>query len=205
MGGVILVGSVVVWFLGAFPNSLEPMGNQARQVGTESVNQLPVIKDAETAQTKVLPEPYNRRDAFAKSEEQARLEHSFLGRLGHAIAPIFAPLGFDWRTSVAVVTGFVAKEIVVSTLGVLYAAGADVDEESEALRRSLRASGMTPLGAYTLMAFVLIYIPCLATVAVIRRETNSWRWTAFSIGYSLVLAWIVSFLIYQVGRILGLA
>ena len=96
-------------------------------------------------------------------------------------------------------------EIVVSTLGVLYATGADVDEESEALSRSLRASGMTPLGAYTLMAFVLIYIPCLATIAAIRRETNSWKWTAFSIGYSLILAWVVSFLIYQGGRILGLA
>jgi ferrous iron transport protein B len=137
--------------------------------------------------------------------ETAQLENSFLGRLGRFIQPIFAPLGFDWRTSVAVLTGFVAKEIVVSTLGVLYAAGADVNEESEALRRSLRASGMTPLGAYALMAFVLIYIPCLATVAVIRRETNSWKWTGFSVGYSLALAWVVSFLIYQGGMILGLA
>jgi ferrous iron transport protein B len=204
MGGVILVGSVVVWFLGAFPKSSEPVENQTGQARTESVKQLMVIKDAETEQSTALPEPYYRRGVLARGEEQARLERSFLGRLGHAIEPIFAPLGFDWRTSVAVVTGFVAKEIVVSTLGVLYAAGADVDEESEALRRSLRASGMTPLGAYALMAFVLIYIPCLATVAVIRRETNSWRWTAFSIGYSLVLAWVVSFLIYQVGRIFGL-
>ena len=101
-------------------------------------------------------------------------------------------------------TGFVAKEIVVSTLGVLYAAGADVNEESEALRRSLRTSGITPLGAYALMAFVLIYIPCLATVAVIRRETNSWKWTGLRISYSLVLAWVVSFLIYQGGTIVGL-
>ena len=137
-------------------------------------------------------------------EALARLSQSYLGRLGQLIQPVFAPLGFDWRTSVAVVTGFVAKEIVVSTLGVLHAAGADVDEESEALRRSLRASGMTPLGAYTLMAFVLIYVPCLATVAVISRETNSWKWAAFSIAYSLTLAWVVSFLIYQGGRLLGL-
>jgi ferrous iron transport protein B len=149
-------------------------------------------------------EPVNSVQERDQNNEMARLEKSFLGRLGHFIEPVFAPLGFDWRTSVAVVTGFVAKEIVVSTLGVLYATGADVNEESEALRRSLRASGMTPLGAYALMAFVLIYIPCLATVAVIRRETNSWKWTGFSIGYSLVLAWVVSFLIYQGGMILGL-
>jgi ferrous iron transport protein B len=92
----------------------------------------------------------------------------------------------------------------VSTLGVLHAAGADVNEESEVLRRALRASGMTPLGAYALMAFVLTYVPCLATVGAIRRETNSWKWTAFSITYSLTLAWVVAFVIFQGGRLLGL-
>jgi ferrous iron transport protein B len=203
MGGVILVGSVVIWFLGAFPRSSELPGSLTGQVGTESANQVMVLKVAETEKPMVHSEADYHPDDLAQSEEQVRLERSFLGRLGHAIEPIFAPLGFDWRTSVAVLTGFVAKEIVVSTLGVLYSTGADVNEESEALRRSIRASGMTPLGAYTLMAFVLIYVPCLATVAAIRRETNSWRWSAFSIGYSLVLAWIVSLLIYQGGRLLG--
>ena len=204
MGGVILVGSILIWVLGAFPRHPEfPPGYagdeghisniQGRRLGSETSAQMPggqLVK----AQPK----------GEGQIEAPARLSQSYLGRLGHLIQPVFAPLGFDWRTSVAVITGFVAKEIVVSTLGVLHAAGADVNEETEALRRSLRASGMTPLGAYTLMAFVLIYVPCLATVAVISRETNSWKWAAFSIAYSLTLAWVVSFLIYQGGRLLGL-
>jgi ferrous iron transport protein B len=204
MGGVILVGSIVIWFLGAFPRppELSPMSAE----GTERVEQ------AQGQQPSIIPPGQQQVQIEQKagkvetdgSEDMSRLGQSYLGRLGKAIQPIFAPLGFDWRTSVAVVTGFVAKEIVVSTLGVLYAAGADADEESEALRRSLRASGMTPLGAYGLMAFVLIYVPCLATVAVISRETNSRKWAAFSVGYSLALAWVVSFLIYQGGKILGL-
>jgi len=93
---------------------------------------------------------------------------------------------------------------VVSTLGVLYATGSDGNDENEAMRRALRASGMTPLAAYALMAFVLTYVPCLATVGAIRRETNSWKWTAFSIAYTLTLAWVVAFVIYQGGRLFGL-
>ncbi len=204
MSGVILVGSILIWVLSSFPRSPDLHRGQAVEGGATSATQERVLTVAESQQpvSPSTPEDYLKNSDL--NNEMARLESSFLGRLGHFIQPIFAPLGFDWRTSVAVLTGFVAKEIVVSTLGVLYAAGADVNEESDALRRSLRASGMTPLGAYTLMAFVLIYIPCLATVAVIRRETNSWKWTGFSIGYSLVLAWMVSFLIYQGGRIVGL-
>jgi len=204
MSGVILVGSILVWVLGSFPRSADLHRGQNVERGATSPTQERVISLAESRQPM---SPAAKEDDPQNPEldmEMAQLENSFLGRLGRFIQPIFAPLGFDWRTSVAVLTGFVAKEIVVSTLGVLYAAGADVNEESEALRRSLRASGMTPLGAYALMAFVLIYIPCLATVAVIRRETNSWKWTGFSVGYSLALAWVVSFLIYQGGTIVGL-
>ncbi len=204
MSGVILVGSILVWVLGSFPRSPDLHRGQAVERGVTSATQERVLTVTESQQPVSPAVTENNLKNSDPDNELARLESSFLGRLGHLIQPIFAPLGFDWRTSVAVLTGFVAKEIVVSTLGVLYAAGADVNEESEALRRSLRTSGITPLGAYALMAFVLIYIPCLATVAVIRRETNSWKWTGLSISYSLVLAWVVSFLIYQGGRIIGL-
>jgi ferrous iron transport protein B len=204
MGGVILVGSIVIWFLGAFPQNVNMVETQHKKSGVPDTQQEVAFTGAGSQQSVAQLEQANSPPVSDKATEQIRLERSFLGQLGHAIEPIFAPLGFDWRTSVAVVTGFVAKEIVVSTLGVLYASGADVSEDSEALRRSLRASGMTPLGAYGLMAFVLIYVPCLATVAVIRRETNSWKWAGFSVVYSLVLAWVVSFLIYQGGKLLGL-
>jgi ferrous iron transport protein B len=112
-------------------------------------------------------------------------------------------LGFDWKTSVALVTGFVAKEIVVSTFGILYHTGEDVGEESENLRTAIRGA-MTPLIGYGFMVFVLVYTPCLATVAVIRRETGSWGWTGFSVGYSLALAWILAFAIRHGAVFLGL-
>jgi ferrous iron transport protein B len=196
MGGVILVGSMVVWFLGAFPG--HPV--------------TPAFEPAARSQTALTPDPAEPSSAWPRSaqgmeaseREKVRLERSYLGRLGRVIQPIFAPLGFDWQTSVAVLSGFVAKEIVVSTLGVLYATGSNENDENEALRRALRASGMTPLAAYALMAFVLTYVPCLATVGAIRRETNSWKWTAFSIAYTLTLAWVVAFVIYQGGRLFGL-
>jgi ferrous iron transport protein B len=197
MGGVILVGSMVVWFLGAFP----------RHPVTPALE--PAARSETAAVTSDLAEPSAAgaragHEIGASERERLRLERSYLGRLGRVIQPVFAPLGFDWQTSVAVLSGFVAKEIVVSTMGVLYAAGSEGNEENEALRRALRASGMNPLGAYALMAFVLTYVPCLATVGAIRRETNSWTWTAFSIAYSLALAWVVAFAIYQGGRLLGL-
>jgi ferrous iron transport protein B len=124
-----------------------------------------------------------------------------MGRIGKALAPVFAPLGIDWRGGVALLSGFVAKEIVVSTLGVLYAV--DADEKSEALRTALRTSGMTPLSALSMMVFVLLYLPCLATVTTIRRETGSYKWMAFSILYSTSIAWLVAFMVYQVGKLLG--
>ncbi|MCK7514586.1 MAG: hypothetical protein MZV70_68380 [Desulfobacterales bacterium] len=101
----------------------------------------------------------------------------------------------------SLLSGFVAKEIVVSTLGVLHAAG-DSDEEG-ALEKALVASGMTPLSALSMMVFVLLYLPCLATTTAIRRETGSTRWMLFSIGYSTAVAWGMAFLVYQGGRLLG--
>ena len=124
-----------------------------------------------------------------------------MGIIGKAIAPVFAPLGIDWRGGVSLLAGFVAKEIVVSTLGVLHA----VDEEgSEALREALKTSGMTALGAFSMMIFVLLYIPCIATVATIRKETNSIKWTLFSIGYTTMVAWLMAFIVYNGGRLIGL-
>ena len=197
MAGVILIGSMVVWFLGAFPRpTLLP---SAELPGPIQAGQLSVDSPASLAGGQ-----RSGGEGEASAGQKLRLEQSYLGRLGRLVQPVFAPLGFDWQTSVAVLSGFVAKEIVVSTLGVLYAAGTNVNEENEALRRALRASGMTSLAAYALMAFVLTYVPCLATVGAIRRETNSWKWTAFSIAYSLTLAWVVAFVIYQGGRLLRL-
>lgn len=122
---------------------------------------------------------------------------SMAGKIGHFFEPLVKPLGFDWRAVVALLFGFVAKEIVVSTFGALLGGG------TRATISTKLQTIFTPLTAYTFMAFTLLYTPCLATVAVIRKETGSWKWAAFAIGYSLVLAWLVAFLIYRVGLLFG--
>ena len=126
---------------------------------------------------------------------------SYIGSIGRALAPIFAPLGFGtWQAAVSFVFGLLAKEVVVSTMSILYVGGSEVSQD--ALVGALREV-FTPLTAYAFMAFSLLYTSCIATIAAIRRETNSWKWTVFSVTYQFALAWIVAFLIYQVGSLLG--
>lgn len=128
---------------------------------------------------------------------------SIFGAVGTFIAPFFAPLGFgDWRSSVALLTGFVAKEAVVATMGILNNLG-EVGEDSVQLIASLQMY-FTPLKAYAFMTFTLLYMPCIAAFAAIKREMNSWKWTLFAVGYQTSVAWIVSFIVYQGGRLLGL-
>jgi len=123
---------------------------------------------------------------------------SIAGMIGRFFEPLVKPLGFDWRAVVALMFGFFGKEIIVSTFGALLGVG----QNKVAMSTKLHTI-FTPLTAYTFMAFTLLYTPCLATVAVIKKETGSWKWAAFAIAYSLALAWIVAFLIYRVGLLFG--
>ena len=194
MGGVILIGSIIIWVLANFPRDrqMEQRFEQQRTaLRTEYADQAP---EALQARKQALAELIRRHQA-------ARADHSLMGRLGRAMQPVFAPIGVDWRGGVALLSGFVAKEIVVSTLGVLHAVS-DL-QESKALEKSLKSAGMTPLSALAMMLFVLLYLPCLATVAAIRRETGSARWMVLSICYSTSVAWVTAFLVYQGGHLLG--
>jgi len=132
-----------------------------------------------------------------------KLSKSYAGQIGKFIEPVIRPLGFDWKCGVALITGVAAKEIVVSTFGVLYQSGAKADEKSAGLREAVKRN-MTPLSALSFMFFTLIYIPCLGALGAMYRELGSLKWTLFAVGYSLTLAWIVSFIIYQGGVQLGL-
>jgi ferrous iron transport protein B len=205
MGGVILIGSVIIWSLSAFPRQVTFSKDfQGARRAVDARYEM-FLETADYEQREVLlREKESALQAIDLEAAKERIEKSYLGGLGKVLAPVFSPIGIDWRGSVALLSGFVAKEIVVSTLGVLYAAGEQSGEENEALQTALKRSGMTPLSAYALMVFVLIYVPCLATVSTIKRETNAWKWAFFSIGYSCCLAWVVSFIIYQGGRLLGL-
>ncbi len=208
MGGVILIGSILVWALSSFPRNVSYSRDYeadrqriqeqylAEKVGVAQSGQVEDVSSMEQEMKAKIGEV----EALEREEFQ---RNSLLGRLGKGIAPVLRPLGFDWKGGVALLTGFVAKEIVVSTFGILYQAGTKAGEESERLRASIR-DAMSPLTGYAFMIFVLIYTPCLATVATIRRETGSWQWTGFSVGYGLLLAWILAFVIYQGGMILGL-
>jgi len=153
--------------------------------------------------------PLSGHDLQSYPNTSTQLEQSYAGQLGHLIEPVIRPLGFDWKTGIALVAGFAGKEIVVSTLGTLYSiedtgSGEINAQESGFAERVREQSGYTPLVAYVLMLFVLIYVPCLATVAIIRHETNNWKWPLFLIGYTLALAWLVSFVVYRAGLLYGL-
>jgi len=202
MGGVILVGSMVIWFLTVFPKAGVYSRDYAAEAARVAATYENKIQSAPEGEKPLLKA---RKDEDLAAIERARqaesVEYALIGRIGKALAPVFVPLGIDWRGGVALVSGFVAKEIVVSTLGVLYAA--DEAERSDALRSALKSSGMTPLSALSMMIFVLLYLPCLATVTAIRRETGSLKWMFFSIFYSTSLAWIAAFCVYQGGCLLG--
>ena len=154
MGGIIIIASVIIWFLGYYPN----------------------------------------HDAYSTTAEQQ--ENSYIGQIGKAIEPVIEPLGFDWKMGVGILSGIGAKELVVSTLGVLYTNDDGIESVDLADRIPI-----TPLVAYGYMLFVLIYFPCIATVAAIKNESGSWKWAAFTICYTTLLAWIVAFLVHQVGGI----
>lgn len=203
MGGIILVGSIIIWTLSAFPRTtLYSHDYPAAIAHIESVFTQRIDGATPSARPTLEAEKAGRLQEIQRAMRAEQTANSFMGLIGKAVAPVFAPLGIDWRGGVSLLAGFVAKEIVVSTLGVLHA----VDEEgSEALRQALVDSGMTPLAAFSMMIFVLLYIPCIATVATIRKETNSMRWTFFSIGYTTVVAWLMAFIVYNGGRLIGLA
>ncbi|MCD8210987.1 MAG: ferrous iron transport protein B, partial [Prevotella sp.] len=146
-------------------------------------------------------------------DDQAQQEQSYIGRMGKAVEPIFRPQGFDWKLDISLIAGVGAKEIVASTIGVLYAndesvaESSDEDEEEviqkkyQILRQKMTADGITPLIAFAYLIFTLIYFPCIATIAAIKGETGSWKWTLFTAGYTTVLAWIVSMAVYQIGSL----
>jgi ferrous iron transport protein B len=193
MGKIILIGSILIWALSNFPR---PPGAAEPSARTDPAPVAAALASDAGGQADL-------EAAQRRAQKAAQTEYSFIGRIGRMIAPVFEPLGIDWRGGVALLSGFVAKEIVVSTMGVLYATG-ESDEE-DALERALTASGMTPLSALSMMVFVLLYLPCFATTAAIRRETGSTRWMLFSIGYSTAVAWLMAFFVFQGGRLIGLS
>jgi ferrous iron transport protein B len=184
-GGVILGATLVLWALLYFPR-VEPLGS----MDADGVAEVHAVSEA--------------------GDRQVALEQSFAGRIGHFIEPAIAPLGFDWQIGVGLIGAFAAREVFVSTMGVVYGVGDSADENSVDLRERLReqrredgSPRYTPLVGASLMVFFAIAFQCLSTFAVLRRETQSWRWPLLIVAYITLLAWGTSFAVYQGGRWLG--
>lgn len=183
VGGIIIVGSIVIWFLQTFPLEVELSKDYQQEIS---------ILEAET-------EPNQTSINKLKLEMDQESQHKrYLGQIGAFIQPVFSPMGFDTNTSIALLTGVVAKEIVVATFGVLYAQGDQVDENTVSLRESI-ASSMNVVTAVSFMIFTLLYIPCMSTIAIMYRETQSWKWTAFSVGFSITLAYVLAASVSLIG------
>lgn len=182
MGGVILVASLIIWALSYFPR---PSQEQIAQT-----------------QTELFQEHIENVDAATVSAT----ENSYLGHIGKFISPIFEPLGFNWKMTVSLLSGTVAKETVVSTLGVLY--NGDADSEDTALSERIQQPNpktgrpdFTPLVSACFLIFVLLYVPCIATVTAVVKETGSWKYGAFTLCYNTFVAWLLAFIVYQVGTL----
>lgn len=189
-GTVIFVSAIFIWFLSNFPFNPQ-LSKDYDNLIVEAGDNEELINKLETQQ------------AYEKSEK------SLAATLGKFITPVLKPIGVkDWKLTVGLIGGFIAKEIVVSTLGTLHSVS-EADEESQTLRNALLTVQdehgnklYSPLSAYSIMIFVLLYIPCAAVVAVIKKETNSWRWPIFTIIYTTAIAYIISFSIYQIGSLI---
>lgn len=191
-GTVILAISIVLWALTYFPRTTNTTVNFPNNPDGTIPNNVEMQKINED---------------FRNSEQ---IKNSFAGKLGHFIEPAIAPLGFDWKIGVALIASFAAREVLVSTLSIIYNVGKDENEESETLISAIRDAKKddgtpvwTPLTALTLMVFFVLAMQCMSTVAVVRRETNSWAWTLFMVGYMTALAYFGAFLTYQGGKLLG--
>jgi ferrous iron transport protein B len=204
MGNVILIASVLIWALGYFPTNINYSKNFDAQISKVQQN-----KSLSLQQKNVLIDVLNNEKTAEKQEK------SYIGQLGHAIEPAIAPLGFDWKMGVSILTGLAAKEVVVSTMGVLYLSESASVNDTETLKNRIKEqkhnSGtlkgrdvFTPLASISFMLFILIYFPCVAVIAAIRKEAN-WRWALFTMVYTTALAWFIAFAVYQVGSILLLS
>ena len=216
MGTIILLASIIIWAMGYFP--LGKKYEVAFNKKIEQVNKHAFIKlkqdNLTPVQIKTLEASRDREINILKGElSMKKQENSFIGRIGHFIEPAIRPLGFDWKMGVSLIAGGAAKEVVVSTMGVLYPSSQGRNSKeglSRRLREQVYTSGphkgqkvFTPLSALTFLLFILIYFPCIAVVAAIKNETGQWKWSLFLAAYTTTLAWIMAFIVFQGGSLLG--
>ena len=190
MGGVVLIVSIIIWALGKFPIN--------KTLENDYLQKSNLIKTSSLSEN----DRSLKIDSLKTAYNSEQVHESYIGQIGDVFVPFFKPLGFEWQEAVALLTGFIAKEVVVSSMGVLYATGNDGDR-NERLSAAIKVH-FTPLKGLAFMMFVLLYTPCIVTLVTVVKELKSVRWSIFSVVYQIVLAWGVAFAIYQGGKIIGL-
>ena len=200
MGGVVLVFSVVLWVMQSYPKN-EALDKEYTPKFLALNERIQAVPSKDTALRRRLQK---ERETLRREKEMRFTRTTFLGVMGRGIEPLLRPAGMDWRMGVSLLTGFVAKEVVVSSMGVLYHVGQEADETSRTLRNQIRRH-YTPLQGLSFMLFVLLYTPCLVAFVTLVREIRSSKWSIFSLAYQLILAWSVAFIVYRVGRMMGFA
>jgi len=209
MGGVIMVASIIIWFLGYYPQGNEQTQaiETKKQELIEKYSELKIHADSDLAE-KIETEQQKKLEELDHIQEKVRHEGSYIGRIGKSIEPAIQPLGFDWKMGVSLLSGVAAKEIVVSTMAVLYQT--DEAEPSgnaqliEQIRNDKYPDGtpvFTTLSAISFLIFILVYFPCVAVIAAIKKEAGSWKWALFTIFYTTGLAYFLSLVIYQAGQL----
>ncbi|HON56290.1 MAG TPA: ferrous iron transport protein B [bacterium] len=196
-GTIILAASILIWAITTFPQ-IKYNEKEYEKIAEEY--KIKIRADNSINSSEKINELTAQHIDIVK--KQKALEYSIAGRIGKLIEPIVRPIGFDWKIGISAVTGFAAKEIVVSTLGILYKVGAEEGEESESLRTALRNDKIfNKLVAFVLMLFTLIIAPCVAAQAAIKAEIG-WKWLGLFVGYSTIIAWLVCFAVYQFGNLI---
>jgi ferrous iron transport protein B len=223
-GTVILGINILLWALATYPR--HDLGSLRKEMGQVVQETFPGVQNTDakiedlraefqarqTPATNAAALAWQRIEKIEKAMQGERLRNSYAGRLGQLIEPLIAPLGFDWKMGIGIVASFAAREVFVSTMSTVYNIGkyekseAGIKNLAERLQGQKKPDGSpvyTSLVAVTLMVFYVFALQCVSTVAVVRRETNSWKWPAFQWLYMGALAWVLAFVTYQGGRLLG--
>jgi ferrous iron transport protein B len=217
IGGVILIASVIVWILGYFPRNVKFSADYDKKIEELNTKYNAIISSAspgdKSTADNIQAEKQQQLQKIKLSRESERKEKSYIGHIGRFVEPAIRPLGFDWKMGVSLITGIVAKEIVISTMGVIYQADNTSGDISESLPGKLQNAVyeegkrkgdkvFTSVTAISFLMFILIYFPCIGVIAAIRKESGSPRWAVFALLYTTSLAWLVSFLIFQIGTLI---
>lgn len=212
MGGVIMIASLVIWALGYFPRNAEKISEFDQEIENIQQKYETLRNTTGNNAAELQSAKRNEINAVELQKRSYLQQHSYIGKIGRFIEPVMQPLGFDWRMSVSLLAGVAAKEVVVSTMGVLYQAESEEGNNAGSLVNKIQYATFsqgekqgqkifTPLTAFAFLMFILLYFPCVAVVAAVKKESGHWGWAVLMVTYTTAIAWLVAFLVYQVGSL----